>query len=361
MKKILIFGLTSIVGGVETYIINLYSQLKNKYSFSFVIQEKLVGHYADFFKNENCNFYVVGNLKKTPLSTLKKLKEIYKNNNFDFAYLNMSNSSLFLYTLYLKKYNPNCQIISHSHNGEDKKKFQHFLIRPYLVRKTNVFITCSDIAGIWMFGKKTMNSKKVIQMNNAIQSDLFQFSMNFRKEIREKYNVQDTDFLVGHIGRFEKQKNHKFILEIAKIIQTRNKHIKFLLIGDGSLINEIKNEIKQNELNNIILTGIVKDTYKYYSAMDCFILPSLYEGLPIVGIEAQTNGLKCIFSSAITHQVGLSDNAIFIDLNTELWCFKLEQIISNYKLEDRTNGVLICKKNNFDLNTEINKIKEILK
>lgn len=362
MKTILVFGLTSIVGGVETYIINLYEKLKDNYKFSFILQEELTGMYKKYFEDKNCNFYVVGNLKKTPVKTLNKLKKIYKENLFDYAYLNMSNASLFLYTIFLKKYSKNCKIISHSHNGDDKKKLQHKIFRHYLVRHTDIFLTCSDVAGFWMFGEKIMNSKRVIKINNAIDSKHYCFSTEFRTKIRNKFNLKDDDFLIGHIGRFEEQKNHKFILDLANKFKGNTK-VKFLLIGTGSLFENIKNEIEQNKLDNVILTGVISDTYKYYSAMDSFILPSIYEGLPIVGIEAQTNGLTCLFSSNISVQSSIANDTLFLPLEIDTWEQALNKIIvTNSKLGTtlRKNGVFNCINSGFDLDDQISIVRDIL-
>lgn len=361
MKHIVVYGLTSIVGGVETYILNLYSCFKSEYKFTFILQKELSGFYADYFKNEDCTFFVVGNLKRNPISTLKNLKSIYRENKFDFAYLNMSNSSLFLYTTYLKRFNPSCKIISHSHNGDDKKKLQHFIIRNYLIKKTDIFVTCSKVAGDWMFSKKVMKTKEVIQVNNAIDSNKFKFSPTYRDEIRKQFNISSDQIVIGHIGRFEPQKNHQFILDIAQEFQNYN-NVIFILVGTGSLFLKVKNFIENAKMSNVILPGVVADSYKYYSAFDCFILPSLYEGLPIVGIEAQTNGLKCYFANTITDQVSISTDSVFLPLDKNDWVKNISEFInSNPNILDRNYGVINCKKAGFDINTEIMKIKGILK
>ncbi|MDE6407076.1 MAG: glycosyltransferase [Anaeroplasmataceae bacterium] len=356
MKRIIILGMTSIVGGVETYILNIYNRFKSKYLIDFIIQEPLDGIFKEKFKNENCNFFVVGNLKRHPISTLRKLKKIYKNNHYDIAYVNLCNSSLFLYTFYLKKYNKNCMIITHSHNGDDKHKLQHKIIRKYLNKKTDKYFTCSDIAGNWMFGEKVMRSGKVHFIKNAIDTKKFEFQLDDRNEIRNALNIPKDAFVVGHIGRFEYQKNHPFILRLCEDKELSN--IYFLLIGDGSYREEMLQQINSKDLHNVILPGTVENPYKYYSAMDCFILPSFFEGLPIVGIEAQANGLSCLFSDRISLQADVTGRCQFLDLKEDVWKQKiLELSTRNINVEFRKEGRTICVQSGYDLDYEIEKIQ----
>lgn len=357
MKKIVILGMTSIVGGVETYILNLYNRLKTEYLFDFIIQEPLEGIFKETFKDEPCNFYVVGNLKRHPFSTLKNLKKVYKNNQYDIAYVNLCNSSLFLYTAYLKKYNKNCCIITHSHNGDDKHKLQHVIIRKYLNKKTNKYFTCSDKAGTWMFGDKVMKSGKVRLIKNAIDTKKFEFQIQDRIDIRNSLGIPQDAFVVGHIGRFEYQKNHPFILQLCKDVDLSQ--VYFLLIGDGSYRETMFQEVKKNSLSQVILPGVVKEPNKFYSAMDCFILPSFFEGLPIVGIEAQTNGLNCLFSNAISKQADISGRCQFLELTEKVWKEKILGIVlQGFDETFRKTGRRASIQAGYDLDIEIEKIKQ---
>lgn len=355
MKKMLILGLTSIVGGVENYIMNFHEKLKNNYEIDFLLQFPLEGRFKRRLENENCKIHVVGNLKRKPLSTLKKLKRIYKDNNYDFIYVNLCNSSLFLYTIYAKKYNKNCKIVCHSHNGFDKHKFQHKLIRKLLLRNTDCFISCSDVAAKWMYGK----TKNAIIIKNAIDSAKFEFNESDRFNIRSCLNISKDDFVIGHVGRFEFQKNHEFILELAKKLIGQRK-IYFLLVGTGSKYEHIKYMADKQGLDHIIFTGIVDEPYKYYSSMDLFILPSHFEGFPIVGVEAQTNGLQCLFSDKITFSSSLSDRCKMLPLDIDVWVNTILAIYSNKdKDNNRLIGMEICKESGYDLKTEIKTINKI--
>lgn len=311
-------------GGLENFIMNIYRHVdRKKIQFDFLVHyqeekffdkeiEKLGGKIFRFSLRNDNNI----------LKYIKKLNAFYKNHP-EYRVIHCHMSSIGFINFLIAKKNGIKVRIAHSHNSKTDKtlkgKVKRLLMLPYKYEST-INYACSNKAGKYLFGKK---SYEVIP--NAIEIEAFKYNKDLRKEIRKQLNISDETVLLGHIGRFNIQKNHAFLLKIFKEIQLINKNTKLILIGDGELKNQIYKMAQQYDLNkNIIYTGTISNTFEYYNAMDAFLLPSLFEGLPVVGIESQTNGLKCYFSSNITKEVSISENTFFLKLdNPKCWAQKI--------------------------------------
>lgn len=200
---------------------------------------------------------------------------------------------------------------------------------------SNYLFACSEMAG-----KQIYKTKKFYVINNAIDLDKFKFSDDLRNEIRGENKIEKNELIISTVGRLTTQKNPYFILEIISILSKQNIKFQFWWFGNGDLDNKIKNKANEMELNDYIkFFGSIDDVYKYYNAMDIFILPSIYEGLPIVGIEAQANGLRCIFSDNITDETKLYEKTLFLPIESaEVWCNTIIRCINdcNHNIDDYT-------------------------
>ena len=192
-------------------------------------------------------------------------------------------------------------------------------------------------------------------INNAIDIEKFIFNQNIREKIRKQLNVEDK-FVIGHIGRFSYQKNHEFLVDMFKNISNENSEAVLLLIGEGNLKEKIVQKVKENNLEEkVIFLGTVKNINEIMQAMDVFVLPSYYEGLPVVGIEAQASGIDCFFSDTITTELKINDNVKFLNINnTKEWCENIMKIAHRNK---QCSDKLI---NDYDIKNCINKITNIL-
>ena len=201
----------------------------------------------------------------------------------------------------------------HSHNGCGFSKWINAVFRPLINFVVDKRLACSVHAASWLFGKKYI--EKTLVVKNGIDVDKFVFHDCYRTELRKEYKIEDK-FVVGHIGRFSEQKNHVFLLKIfEKILKKRPDSILFL-VGDGELYNDVWKEISRKCLQDkIIHVKRTDKSYMFYCAFDCFCMPSLYEGLPIVGVEAQTAGLQCFFSKNISPEIELTDHCHLLSLN----------------------------------------------
>lgn len=358
--KVLIFGMTSIVGGIETFLMNLYEKIDlNKIQVDFLVSGTLDEKNKKKIEDRGGVVYEVEKIKKHPLKSIRHLNRIYKENNYDIIHMNLCNAFFFIYALPAVWIRRNIRIVCHSHNGGDKKKFLHTIAKPILNHYCTDFIACSDIAAEWLFTKKKIKEKGVLIVNNAINTKKFIYNTEIRNKIREKYNILPNEFVIGHVGRFEEQKNHSFLLDVfQQVLQERN-NVKLLLIGTGSLEEKIKNQVKELKLENkVIFAGICTNVNEMYQAMDVFVLPSIFEGLPVSGIEAQTSGLKCILSDTITRKVAVTDNIKFISITDKnIWVEEIKNLVDNpYKRKDMREKI---KAENYDMETEVKKIERL--
>ena len=200
---------------------------------------------------------------------------------------------------------------------------------------SNSLFACSELAG-----KQIYKNKKFFVVNNAIDLETFKFNDNERERIRRENNVEKEKIVISTVGRLTIQKNPYFILEVVKKLVNKNINFEFWWFGSGNLDDDIKNKSIDMKINDYIkFYGSINDVYKYYSAMDLFILPSFYEGLPVVGIEAQANGLKCLFSDSITLETKMLKKTLFLPIDSaEDWCNTIVKCINDctHKIDDYT-------------------------
>lgn len=362
-KRILVIGLTERMGGVETFIYNTtrFSD-KSKYKYDFLVHGTdhtvFQKEITDFYNDGEEHFFFVPSIKKHPVASLRALSRFYKNNasKYDYIHLETGATSEIMYVYpFVKKYN--LKVITHSHNGNGYSPIVNFLFRP-LVNKVSVKeLSCSKKAADWLFGIK--KEKSIIIINNGIDTDRFTFDEQARKQIRNKYNISDSTLVVGHIGRFSEQKNHKFILKIFKEINNQHQDSVLMLVGTGELKNKIKEQIVNLQLEDkVILCGLQTKTENFYSAFDVFLMPSLYEGLPVVGIEAQSEGLISVFSNNIDKSVGITNNAYFLSLNKspEFWASFILHCVNN---KNRICFANIVEKKNFSIKGTVKQLEEV--
>lgn len=246
--------------------------------------------------------------------------------------------------------NKNATVVVHSHNNDVPKniikKILDRLNKKILHKKSDIRFACSNSAGEWMF-----NSQDFSVIYNGIELNKFIFNKQIRDKIRKNFHVEDK-IVLGHVGRFEEQKNHDFLIDVFYDVYQKNNNYVLLLIGTGSNESKIKEKVKQLGLeNNVIFLGVVNNPESYYNAMDIFLLPSKFEGLGIVNIEAQTNGLPCIVSSVVPDEAVIN-NCVKIPLSVEQWS---KQILSTKCGERKIDLNKLC---NYDIKISSQKLCE---
>lgn len=354
MIRILQIGMTDNWGGIETFLINYYRNIdKAKIQFDFIniYDNKLC--FEDEITNMGGKIFKISSYYKHPLKYISELKKIINDNNYQIIHCNM-NSAVMIYPLIAAKLSKAKITIAHSHNASsDKgiiKALLHNINKQFIPLFANRFFACSNKAGKWFYSKKVMNSEKYYVINNAIDVEKFKFNTKIRNKKRKELGLEKDTIVVGHVGRFNKQKNHKFLIEIFNRAYQENNKLRLILIGIGPLMEEIKEKINSLSLSNVVLFLEQRnDVNELMQVMDIFILPSLYEGLPLVGVEAQVSGLKCLFSSSITSEVKLLNTTDYIDLNNlNEWVNKIIEL----KSFDRNNLNI----DNFDIKIQAENI-----
>ncbi|MGL5352901.1 MAG: glycosyltransferase, partial [Clostridium sp.] len=231
--------------------------------------------------------------------------------------------------------------ISHAHTTSDSnvaliKKIYIWVMRSIIRLFSTKYLACSDNAGKYLFGNNIVNNKKYEKLPNYIDYDKF---INCNSgSIREELGISEDDIVVGHVGRFIAAKNHKFIIDIiANMVQENNK-VKCILVGNGDLDNEIRKKVKDLGLEEKIhFLGIRNDIEKIVKDLDLFILPSIYEGLGLVLLEAQSAGIPCLVSEAIQPEADLNIglvSSLKLSDSVDVWTSKGLKMINIPKVEE---------------------------
>lgn len=341
------------MGGQETFIMNVYENIdRRKVQFDFIVHSKEEGYYDKRIEELGGRIYRIFPISKHPIKSIKQLIDIIKKNKYTILHRHTSSSVVAIEILIARILKVK-KIIVHSHNNSSKHKIINKIFRPILNLCANYKFACSEDAAKWLFGKKHYKEVKIIY--NGINLQNFLYNEEIRKKIRTQFNIKDN-IVIGHIGRFEYQKNHKFIINIFSELLKNNKKYELWLIGDGKLKEEIEDYIGSKKIKeHVKLFGIVDNVNELLQGMDIFIFPSIYEGLGISLIEAQISGLKSIVSEAIQEEAIITDNVYRIPLSkTDLWKKKIESI-KQYCRHITINS----KMNNFSINNVSKTLEKI--
>lgn len=243
----------------------------------------------------------------------------------------------FLYLKIAKKYGVLFRIIhSHSIKGSDilHKRIRNFFLQHRIAEYANIYLACSKDAADYLYKNGEARNKAII-VNNGIDLSKFVFKKNIRNETRKLFNIQDY-FIIGHIGRFAKEKNPFYLLKIFAEVKKKIGKTKLLLIGDGPLKFKIQKSIKKLNLeDDVILAGARKDVNNLLQAMDVFVFPSRFEGLGIALIEAQASALRCFASDRIPVEAKVSDLVQFSNIKQkpERWAESIIDFSNGYERE----------------------------
>ena len=304
-------------GGVESVIMNYYRHLDHsKVQFDFICDEDSTRIPYDEIKKLGGRVFLVPKYQNLP-KYLKALGKLLKENQYRIVHSNINTLSVF--PLYAAKKAGVSIRISHSHSTSNPKEWKRNLIknilRPFSKRYATDYFACSELAGRYLFGNKAFDQGEVKIIHNAIDIEKFKFDEVARKKLRKEFGINDSTVVIGHVGRFVQQKNHTFLVDVFKEHHKKNPDSKLLLVGSGPLEDEIKKKVEKLGLkDSVLFLGQRDDINKLYSIMDVFCLPSLYEGLPVVGVEAQAAGLPTIFSNRISKEVIVSSYAKIVSI-----------------------------------------------
>lgn len=358
MINILVEGMTENKGGKETFIVNTFNYLnKEKYKFYFIsYNEKIV--YEDYLKENGAVIVPIPPRYEGYSSFCESLKRVFETNHIDILWSHKTSLSSCELIKIAKKKNVPIRIV-HSHSsanmGNKLTYILHNINRKLINRWANKFVACSKNAAEWFFD----DQKDVIILKNAIDLSKYQYNVSIREKIRRQYDLEGK-FVVGHVGRFGKEKNHQKLLDVFLEIHKQNKNTTLLLCGDGEERNNIEKKIDEYALKEcVIMTGIIENVHEILQAFDVFVMPSFFEGLPFVLLEAQAAGLKCIVSDTISKEADITCSTKYLPLESSNigWANEIMKH-TNY---ERENAYMVLKEKGFDLKENIKIIESLLR
>lgn len=336
--------------GLETMIMNLYRFIdRSQVQFDFVVHEE-TGHYEPEIRALGGYIYRAPRYVGYNHFSYKKWWQNFFMDQKEYQIVHGHlDSTAGIYLGVARSFG--LTTIAHSHNtASDKgiKALIKLILRPSLRRNSDYKFACSKAAGYWLFGKKINVSDKFYVIRNAIDINHFEFNESARADKRSEFGL-GTAFVVGHIGRFSKQKNHNFLIDIFLEIKKLKPDARLILVGDGPLLQEVQTKVQQLKLDNdVLFTGVRDDISDLLSVMDTFLFPSLYEGLGIVAVEAQATGLSCYLSDVIPNEVKCSELVSFISLkkSAKWWA---HEIVARPISSDRYGYIDLVAQNGYDV------------
>lgn len=254
------------------------------------------------------------------------------------------------------------KILLHSHassvDGSHRtaKKIFHYTCRRFLRHIGTEFLTCSDLAAKWMY--PNIDADYIIHVNNGIDLLKFRYNETTRDRIRKELGLEGK-YVIGHVGRFAYQKNHKYLIRVFKQVKKTEENAVLLLIGDGVLKDEIKAQIADWRLtDDVIFYGVSNHVEELFQCMDIFVLPSHFEGLPIVGVEAQASGLPVLFSDKISKTAQVIDDVRFLPIEGDD-VSKWVNLIKDYKDKKRYDTYQKLKDSGFDASDTVMQLSQL--
>ncbi len=355
MKRILVYGMTNNKGGIEAYIMNIFRAMdKTRIMFDFVTDfDEMV--YADEVIARGAKVYYIPAKRKHPVGQLRAFSRLLKAHpEYDTVYFNILDAGSFynmLPAVWRKR-----RIVVHSHNGDTSKKALHSIFRPWLVRYSAAKLACSEAAARFMFGESA--AKDVTVIHNAINLEALRFNEAMRVCKRAEMGLKEESFTICHIARMDAQKNPLFMLEIFEAIRRLDDNAMLLYAGGGPMEQEVKAFAEVKVLRNIRFLGMRSDVPELLQAADAFLLPSLYEGLPVSLIEAQAAGLSCFVSTAVSAEADITGLVEFISLNqsAEFWAEKVLEA----KGKPRPEMYAKIQGMGYDIASEVKSIEKLL-
>lgn len=343
-ERILINGLSrdEVKGGVESYVINLYRHCdRQKLQFDFISSNNKKMAYAEEIQDLGGRIFQIPRIRDGAIAHYRGLHYVYSSQHYAGAYYATGVKLLNLdFFKYAKKYDVPVRVL-HSHNSAQMPvsaldKWREENVEHRMDKYINTYFACSKEAGKWMFG-----SRPYTVLSNGIDTQQFLYQQDKRSELRKQYRL-DGKLVVGTVGRLAKEKNPFYILEIFAELKKINSNVVFLHVGDGPLRGQLEKKAQELEIENEYhFVGQTDRVTDYLNTMDVFLLPSKFEGFPIVLIEAQSAGLPCFVSNNITHDCKLTDRLYFLDINRKPsdWAYKVNQIDPN-KRKDQSSIIV---------------------
>lgn len=303
-------------GGVEHFVMNYYRHMdREKIQFDFLVSVETEGYFDDEIKALGGRMFYAYPFKKNPIRNYYDIAKIVRENKYNIVHRH-TGSAFGYFDLRAARRGGAKHLIIHSHNNQAGNMFVHKICKNFLEIPCEK-LACSQDAGLWLYGEHA--SFKVI--NNAIECEKFCFNRETRERMRANFNLYEK-FVIGHVGRFSEQKNHKRLFELLADIVKIQTNAVLVCVGTGELLDWCKGYVEKLKIEkNVIFLGKRTDINNIMCAFDVFVLPSAYEGFPFVLVEAQASGLHCVVSECVPKECNITGNVEFLSLkdNNRSW------------------------------------------
>lgn len=342
-------------GGAETFLMKVYRKLdRTKYQMDFCINVKGDCFYSEEIRALGGKIFYVPPKTKKPTEFKKQLSRLIKKENYKYVFRITSNAVGFMDLKIAKK--AGAEICSaRSSNSSDGTsvfmKVMHVLGRILYTRYVDVKLAPSKLAAEYTFGRGKKNVENVFMLHNAVDLSVYKYYPEDREATRKELGIHNR-LVIGHVGRFSKQKNHAFLIDVFREIKKRNENAVLLLVGgNGDLEKQIRDKITELGLeDSVIFAGIRSDIPQIMSAMDVFVMPSFYEGMPNTVIEAQATGLPCVIADTITKEANITGLVEYMPLEApNLWAEKAISVVN----EERVNTTEMFIENKYDIESTV--------
>lgn len=344
-------------GGIENFMMNYFRHIDPEViHIDFAVQGNVRGVFDDEIEKRGSYIYRLPKPSRHHARFIRELKKIFKSGKYKIVHAHCDAMNYRVLRLAKK-----CNIpvrISHSHNTQHvlsrKSSFKALYYdysRKKIVDYASICYACSQEAGNWMYGNHHFTV-----VPNAIDLDKFLFQLNIRKDLRRKYNISEHTIVLGHVGRFDTQKNQMFLVELLKMLSEDNdRKYLLLLVGNGWLRKAVEQRILDYKLReHVVFIGEVDNPQDYYNVMDIFVMPSLFEGYGMALEEAEVNGLPCLASNYIPKEADVLDRIHYIQLDLKLWRDSIHAVLPPKRYRDAAEEL---KRKGYDIKDAAKKLQ----
>lgn len=342
MKRILFISQFLNRAGTEAFMMNVFRGLNHHhFQADFLLYSWEDTEYSKEVQAAGCKVWRVPSRRESPLGWYLSLYRFFKAHAYEYTAIHFNGNVMAAIFPIVLSYLFKIPVrIVHSHNSSAAglhNKVLHVLHRSFVRHITTHHFACSTAAAKWFFG----NSPAVI-IRNGIDTKQFAYNEKTRQQVRGSFNISPQTTIIGHVGRFEPEKNHTFLLDIFAKFQQTNPESVLMLVGNGRLLETTKVKARQLGIEEkIMFLGERSDVNKMLQAMDCFMMPSTFEGQPFVLIEAQCAGVPCIVSNVVNTDICLTENIVRYSLEktADDWAKMIKQLLTGYKRKDKRQTI----------------------